>query len=117
MAPLGSVLALRVIGAQEGRCRVQDLSGGLRLTVGAASKLVDRLEAAELVARSPNPGDRRSSFVTLTASGRDALLSGTAILDAALAEHLSGQPEVDRVVATLNRLVASLPTDSIGDPR
>ncbi|MBC3988569.1 MarR family transcriptional regulator [Streptomyces sp. AC563] len=37
------------------------------LTSGSATRLVDRLERAGLVARQPDPDDRRKMLVTLTA--------------------------------------------------
>ena len=52
-----------------GAARVQELRTELGITVGAASKLVDRLERDGLVVRTAHPHDRRSSLVTLTAPG------------------------------------------------
>ena len=40
------------------------------LTTGGVTRLVDRMEAAGLVARDENPGDRRGRLVRLTQSGR-----------------------------------------------
>jgi DNA-binding MarR family transcriptional regulator len=41
----------------------------LGLTTGATTSLVDRLEDRGLVERVPNPDDRRSVYVTITATG------------------------------------------------
>ena len=46
--------------------RVQDLSDDIGITVGAASKFVDRLERDGLAVRRPNPANRRSSLLALT---------------------------------------------------
>src|SRR3954447_11924304 len=50
-------------------CRVQDIVRDLSITVGGASKTVDRLERSGLVARRPHPTDRRSSVIALTPAG------------------------------------------------
>lgn len=39
------------------------------LTTGGATRLVDRMEAMDLVARTPDPDDRRAQIVRLTAKG------------------------------------------------
>jgi DNA-binding MarR family transcriptional regulator len=66
---LAKLEALRVIGRHAGTCRVQEVSDDLSITVGAASKLVDRLAAAGLVRRLPNPADRRSALLAFTDAG------------------------------------------------
>jgi DNA-binding MarR family transcriptional regulator len=53
--------------------RVGDLARGLRITVGGTSKLVDRIERAGLIAREPDPDDRRASRVALTTAGKRRL--------------------------------------------
>ena len=82
--------ALRVVGRHAGRARVAELQDELRITVGAASKLVDRLERDGLAVRAPNPEDRRSSVLSLTAAGVHQHDTGLAIVNAALAEHTEG---------------------------
>jgi len=54
-------------------CRVADIAEALSITVGGASKLVDRIEHAGWCGRAPNPNDARSSVVTLTRVGRRML--------------------------------------------
>jgi len=87
--------ALDVLSDRAGTGRVQDVSGGIGITVGAASKLVDRLERDGLVERRPNPSDRRSSLVVLTDAGevafRAAAQARAALLDTVL------EPEAVRV--------------------
>jgi DNA-binding MarR family transcriptional regulator len=48
------------------------LARELGLTTGAMTAMVDRLEAAQLVLRRPNPHDRRSLYVRLSPTGQDA---------------------------------------------
>ena len=55
--------------APRGSLRVGDLAHALRITVGGASKLVDRIERAGLIARELDPDDRRASRVVLTKAG------------------------------------------------
>jgi DNA-binding MarR family transcriptional regulator len=58
-------------------CRVQDIATELSITVGGTSKIVDRIEAAQLCARRANPGDRRSSIIELTPAGGRLLAEAT----------------------------------------
>ena len=51
------------------RLRTTDISGVLRVTPGGISKRIDRLVAADLVRREPDPKDRRASIVLLTEKG------------------------------------------------
>ncbi|AHV93926.1 marR family protein [Bordetella holmesii 44057] len=51
----------------------QQLIGALLLSSGAMTNRLDRLESAGLIARSPNPEDRRSVLVSLTQQGQRAL--------------------------------------------
>lgn len=78
--------ALRAVQAGHGDARVHDVAAELQITVGAASKLVDRLERDGLASRSANPGDRRSMFVALTPEGAQTLDNGA---DSA-ADNLAG---------------------------
>lgn len=48
------------------------LARELSLTTGAMTSMVDRLEAARLVLRRPNPDDRRSLYVRLSPTGEEA---------------------------------------------
>jgi DNA-binding MarR family transcriptional regulator len=70
---LAQFQALSAIRKNAGSARVQDISAELMITVGATSKLVDRLERDGLAVRSANPDDRRSSVINLSAAGENAL--------------------------------------------
>src|SRR3954471_5106365 len=104
---LAQLEALRVIRGCEGACRVQEISRGLSITVGAASKLVDRLERRGLAVRSPNPDDRRSAMGDLTAVGSEAHEAAEAVAERALAEHLADE-DLSGLTQQLNRLRARL---------
>lgn len=113
LVSLGQLHALRVIDRYAGRARVQDLSRDIGITVGAASKLVDRLERDGLAVRSPNPANRRSSLIGLTSRGRQAL---TAALEMALAavDRAVGDEDVQPLVAALGGLQARLDDQAVG---
>src|ERR1035441_5950639 len=51
------------------RSRVADVAATFAARIGAISKMTDRREARGWAARLPNPADRRSSLISLTASG------------------------------------------------
>jgi DNA-binding MarR family transcriptional regulator len=97
--------ALRVIERHPGSARVADLQDELRITVGAASKLVDRLERDGLARRRPNPTDRRSSLLDLTETGRERHDQGVTILEREIDDHLAGFADKARdAVETLKAL-------------
>ena len=71
--------------APDGSLRVGDLASALRVTVGETSKLVDRIEQAGLVARSPDPNDRRAARVMLTRDGERQLGAAVETYEAEIA--------------------------------
>lgn len=83
-------------------CRVNDIADQLVISVGGASKVVDRLEAAGYGERRTNPGDRRSSIVAITPEGEAALTKAKPVHAAVLAELLPG--DLDAFAATLAQL-------------
>lgn len=86
---LGRAEVLRVVVTTPS-CRVQDVARALSITVGAASKLVDRLEAAGLCRRRAHPDDRRASLIDPTEAGSNAYASAEAALYDELAHRLGG---------------------------
>jgi DNA-binding MarR family transcriptional regulator len=56
--------------APRGRLRMHELAAKTVITRSNLTRLVDRLEAASLVARDRNCTDRRGAFAVLTMSGR-----------------------------------------------
>ncbi len=73
------------------RLRPTELTSALMLTSSGTTKRLDRLEQAGLVARSPDPGDRRGTLITLTAGGRR-------LIDTVTGAHLENER---RLVAAL----------------
>lgn len=90
------VRAVSRIG-QAGQVTPKMLATSLEMTTGAVTAILDRLETAGMLRRLPNPADRRSTLVELTAEG---------------------QAVSDRMYVEFNQVVASVTTfldgDSIG---
>ena len=86
----GVLAALRRAGAPH-ELTPTELARQRMMTSGGMTAAVDRLERRGLVARTPNPADRRGSLIGLTAAGRD-------VVDQAMALHS----------ATEQRLVGAL---------
>jgi DNA-binding MarR family transcriptional regulator len=53
-----------------GTLRPTDLTTASMLTSSGTTKRLDKLEAAGLIARTADPGDRRGTLISLTAAGR-----------------------------------------------
>ena len=110
---LARLHALRVLNRYDGRARVQDLSDEIGITVGAASKLVDRLERDGLALRRPNPSNRRSSLVALTPDGESALAAGMSVYSRAVTTAV-GNENVEILTAALMRLHSRLLESGLG---
>lgn len=80
---------------------------GSRLQVHQTSvtNAVDRLEAAELVKRTPHPSDRRATIVEITEAGRILALKATEALNTEVFSHPGlGQGDMAELIAILARL-------------
>ena len=82
------------------------LARWMMLSSAAMTNRVDRLEAAGLVERRPDPGDRRGVLVALTPDGRQ-------VVDAAVADHVENErrllePLSEDERRTLNALLRKL---------
>ncbi len=65
------VRAIRVLAMHDsGGVRSKELADHLRIAPRSTTEVVDALEAKGLVQRSPDPGDRRATLVSLTDRGR-----------------------------------------------
>jgi DNA-binding MarR family transcriptional regulator len=104
--PLSRFEPLQVIGRRK-RCRVHDIAADLAITVGGTSKLVDRIEAAGLCRRLPNPDDGRSSLIELTETGGQLLADATRTAEDELRSRIGAElpaPAARDLVATLTAL-------------
>jgi DNA-binding MarR family transcriptional regulator len=96
--------------ARGGSMRVGDLARALRVTVGGTSKLVDRIERGGLIAREPDPDDRRASRVALTVAGKRKLTAAARTYEAEVASILGVlSPEEQRQMSdSVSRLLTSI---------
>ena len=69
------------------RLRPTDFANALMLTSSGATKRLDRLEAAGLITREPDPTDRRGILIALTDRGR-------AVVEEAVAEHVANEHRI-----------------------
>jgi DNA-binding MarR family transcriptional regulator len=93
------------------RMRPTDLMDALMLTSSGTTKRLDRLEHAGLIAREPDPSDRRGTLIALTAKGRD-------LIDGVTPDHLANEDsllaaltpgEREQLAALLRKLLLGLP--------
>lgn len=97
-------------GSPEGSMRIGDLARALQITVGAASKLVDRIEAAGLIGREADAEDRRASRVVLTEEGKKRLAEASLTHQAELAQLLDAtlsDQEQQQFHSLVKRLLAA----------
>jgi MarR family transcriptional regulator, organic hydroperoxide resistance regulator len=112
--PLAWLEVMQVVSTTP-RCRVLDVAETLFITVGGASKVVDKIEVAGWCRRLPNPSDGRSNLIELTKKGEGLLEAPDAIFREAFADHLgAGAPASDliQLSSTLSRLRRHLITSS-----
>lgn len=103
---LAMLTALRNASESGGKARIQDVAEGMGVTVGAASKVVDRLEKAGLACRVPNPADKRSSLVIVTPAGQTRAIQGSSVMRTVLDEMMAdlSPDDVSHVHEALKRL-------------
>ena len=95
-APVGTLLQLELDGPLRPG-QIQDLTG---LSSGGVTKMLDRLEAAGLVARAYGviPEDRRGSVVRITRKGRRAAEQVAESLRASLPEIQVHMKQIDAIL-------------------
>ena len=102
----GQLRVLRTLDNADRALRLSELANQLGIVPRSATTVVDDLEAAGLVARKPDPDDRRATLVNLTPAGtkllttirrhrRDAMVS--------LVERLEPSEQAE-LLRLLNRL-------------
>ncbi|MFC9893527.1 MarR family winged helix-turn-helix transcriptional regulator [Nocardia sp. NPDC127579] len=64
---------MRLSRSPQRRLRMTDLATQTALSTSGVTRLVDRLAAADLLRREPDPADRRSSYAILTDAGEQRL--------------------------------------------
>lgn len=71
----------------------RELADAAMLTSSGTTKRLDRLESAGLIARKPDPADRRGVVIELTPAGRK-------VIEAAYPQHMANE---DRLLAPLTK--------------
>jgi DNA-binding MarR family transcriptional regulator len=97
--------ALRAV-SHHGAIRLSELSGRLHIAPRSATEVVDALEARDLVARRPDPGDRRATLVEVTEHGAGLLAAIRAARGTEAERAFSRLSETDR--AHLARILGQL---------
>ncbi|WP_374947352.1 MarR family winged helix-turn-helix transcriptional regulator [Agreia sp.] len=108
--------ALQAVASRGGDARVHDIATELQITVGAASKLVDRLERDGLASRAAHPSDRRSMIVDLTAAGEKVRVTASAAAERHLEQLMStalSKSHAAELAADLSTLRVSLETQRL----
>ena len=101
-----SLIAALATIERHGPLTPSELAVRERVQRPTVTRIVARLEETGLVARAGDPGDRRSSLITVTPAGRELLAAARTRKDAFLSERLEALSAEDR--ATLERAAALL---------
>jgi DNA-binding MarR family transcriptional regulator len=91
--------------SREGALPLSKVGERLQVHATSVTNVIDRLEAAGLVRREPNPRDGRGILAVITADGRDVVTKATAELNAArFGLGALGTPELGDVFALLRQV-------------
>ncbi|HEV2636051.1 MAG TPA: MarR family transcriptional regulator [Actinocrinis sp.] len=99
--------------------RVADLASAFAIGVGTTSKIADRLEKEGWLERRPNPANRRSSLLALTAAGESVVSRTEPAWQAAIREILGGvlaPEELTAMALALSALRSDLERRHLGLP-
>jgi DNA-binding MarR family transcriptional regulator len=80
---MAKLAALQAVSEAGESLPLSQLAGRLACVKSNITQLVDRLEADGLVARKPDPKDRRTKLASLTAAGRKAVKDGLRVMETA----------------------------------
>lgn len=92
-----------------GRLRLSELASSVVLSPSGLSKLLDRMEASELIRREPDPRDARSTFAAITPRGR-ALVKKARRSHHELLQQRFGDALDDGDIADLTRIMGRIGT-------
>ncbi|WP_405166602.1 MarR family transcriptional regulator [Nocardia sp. NBC_01499] len=98
-----------VILATQGPVKLATLAQQLDVQPSTATRMVERLLAAELITRQPNPQTRRELIIDLTSHGREVVDEVTASRRREIARVVANMPRAQRqgLVAALNAFTAA----------
>ena len=100
-----------LVALREGRASTQrDLARFAKTEQPPMAQMLARMERDGLIARTPDPADRRSSHITLTALAEARMPDAVAVLLRGNQEALRGftDAEAGQLVDLLTRLIANL---------
>ena len=103
-------LLVRLRLAPDRRLRGVELANQLALSPSHVSRMLDRIEAAGLVRREPDPHDRRARQVAMTDDGEAAVETFVPLLQAVLDETIHevlDTEEIATLVTLLERITAA----------
>jgi DNA-binding MarR family transcriptional regulator len=113
------VLATLLRRAGTGAVNVRDLQHAMMLSSSGVTKRLDRMEAASLVKRLPDPSDRRGVLITLTPGGLrliDEVVPVITEFESQLVRSaLGSQKERQQVEVGLRRLLVAQETQEATD--
>ena len=92
-----------------GRLRLTELASNVVLSPSGLSKLLDRMEASQLLRREPDPTDARSTFARLSPRGRSLVRKARQTHHEWL-QNAFGDALDDRDIADLTRIMGRLDT-------
>ena len=98
---------LMQLDTRGGRLRLSELAATIVLSPSGLSKLLDRMEAAGLLRREPDPRDARSTFARITPRGRSVVRAARERHHAWL-QQAFGDALHDQDVADLGRILRRL---------
>ncbi len=91
--------------SREGSLPLSKVGERLQVHATSVTNVIDRLEAAGLVRREPNPRDGRGTLAVITDEGRDVVAKATADLNSAhFGLDALDTPELARIFELLRRL-------------
>jgi DNA-binding MarR family transcriptional regulator len=106
--PLTWYDVLLVLNAAPGRrLTMSELGAQAVVSRERVSRVVQELERAGLVERSPNPDDKRSSYAQISSEGRRRLASVAPVYLAGIEEHFTGHL-TDREIAAVTKALGKV---------
>jgi len=110
LPPLAWYDVLAKLNSSAAPTRPKDMLCQVDVTKSGLTRLLDRIEKAELIERSYCPSDRRGTFLSITKTGRETLAAMKPIRDNVFEEHFTDsltEEEADLISETLGRVASS----------
>jgi len=110
------LMCLDYLGSlKEFRSTQGNIAKYLNLNSSTMSGIIDRLELKGMVARLPNPNDKRTIYISLTSKGAKLLDASPQLLHKQLSKKLAKLPKekIEQINEALGVLVESLNIDHI----